>query len=291
MRLRLTERDVALLTAVYKYRYVSFSQLTRLHFPSDKVAYRRIHALKTAGYLKAFTAPSIPERIFYLDKAGAEVVAGALSVEVTELEWYRYTKEPKDYYFLKHFLSINDFRILITQACHDHPITLLGFIPEYMGEKTREGNVKKYIRDSVCDIANTNLTYSHTPDAVFALEKGGNAALFFLEIDRGTEIVSDPEKGVLKGVVWYLNYWVEKRYLRYEADFGKPFTSFHTLFITPSQTRLQHIREAVTKLPFSRTHAKRLLWGTIQSNITADWIFESIWQALDVNDQTLYRIG
>jgi hypothetical protein len=181
--------------------------------------------------------------------------------------------------------------MLITTACQDNPIALLGFIPEYLGEKTREGNVKKYIRDSVCDIANTSLTYSHTPDAVFALEKGGNAALFFLEIDRGTEIVSDPEKGVLKGVVWYLNYWVEKKYTRYEADFGKTFTSFHTLFITPSPMRLQHIREAVTTLPFRRSQAKRLLWGTIQAHITADWLFESIWQALDVNDQTLYRIG
>jgi hypothetical protein len=47
---------------------------------------------------------------------------------------------------------------------------LLGFIPEYVGEKTTQGNVKKYIRDNVCDITNKALQYSHTPDAVFALE-------------------------------------------------------------------------------------------------------------------------
>jgi hypothetical protein len=60
---------------------------------------------------------------------------------------------------------------------------------------TKQGFVKKYIRDSVGK-------YSHTPDAVFALEKEGNAALFFLEIDRGIEVVSDPEKGLLKAVVF-----------------------------------------------------------------------------------------
>jgi len=64
----------------------------------------------------------------------------------------------------------------------------------------------------VCDIANKALQYSHTPDAVFALEKEGNAALFFAEIDRGTEIVSDPEKGFLKRVKFYLNYWVDGKY-------------------------------------------------------------------------------
>ena len=62
-------------------------------------------------------------------------------------------------------------------------------------------------------------SYSHTPDGVFALKKGDNAALFFVEIDRGTEIVSDPEKGVLKSIVFYLNYWVSGKFARYAKDF------------------------------------------------------------------------
>ena len=95
-------------------------------------------------------------------------------------------------------MAINDFRITLVQACANSPLKLLGFIPEYIGEKTKEGFVKKYIRDKVSE-------YSHTPDAVFALEKDGKPALFFLEIDRGIEIVSDPEKGFLKCVVFYLN--------------------------------------------------------------------------------------
>src|SRR5687768_3530077 len=124
MRAKLTLRDVAILVSVYKYRYLSFSQISRLHFPSTKTAYRRLQTLTALGYLKAFTAPSIPERIFYLDKEGAEVVAGDMHVTVEDLQWYRYSKTPKDYYFLKHFLAINDFRILLTQACSDSPITL-----------------------------------------------------------------------------------------------------------------------------------------------------------------------
>ena len=103
---------------------------------------------------------------------------------------------------------------MITQACTGYSaISLLGFIPEYIGEKTKEGHVKKYLRDTVKE-------YSHTPDAVFALEKDGNTALFFLEIDRDLETVSDPEKGFMKCVIFYLNYFVARKYERFETDFG-----------------------------------------------------------------------
>jgi hypothetical protein len=107
MSVQLQSRDVLLLLDVYKYRYLAFSQLLRLHFPSQKTAYRRLHALTSLDYVKAFHVPTIPERIFYLDKAGAEVVAGELNVAVEELKWYRYIKAPKDYNFLRHFLAIN----------------------------------------------------------------------------------------------------------------------------------------------------------------------------------------
>jgi hypothetical protein len=195
-----------------------------------------------------------------------------------------HSKTPKDYYYLRHFLAINDFRILITQVCKNAPISLLGFIPEYIGEKTKEGHVKKYLRDSVKE-------YSHTPDAVFALEKDGNTALFCLEIDRGLETVSDPEKGFLKCVIFYLHYFVARKYERYETDFGKPFKSVRALVITPSQKRLEHMREAVTNYSFTPAQAKRLLWGTIHEQATKEFLFESIWQSMDAEDHKLYRIG
>jgi hypothetical protein len=288
---KLTGRDVTLLLDVYKYRYLSVTQIGRLHFPSKRTAWRRLQALTMLKCVKPFSPPNIPERIYYLDREGAEIVAGALCVTVADLQWYRYAKTPKDYNFLKNFLSINDFRILLTQACAQSRMNLLGFIPEYVGEQTSQGNVKKYIRDSVCAIANKTLTYSYTPDAVFALEKEGKAALFFLEIDLGSEIVSDPDKGFLKCIVFYLNYWVEKKWQRYQADFGRQFPAFRTLVVTTSKERLLHMREAVSSLPFRDSHAKRFLWGTVAEQVTEDWLFESIWHSLDVTDRTLYKIG
>jgi protein involved in plasmid replication-relaxation len=255
-----------------------------LHFPSHASAYQRLRTLKREGLVKTFHAPAIAEQIFYLDTEGAKLVAAELDTAVEELSWYRYSKTPKDYYYLRHFLAINDFRILITQVCQNTPISLLGFIPEYIGEKTKEGHVKKYLRDTVKD-------YSHTPDAVFALEKDGNTALFCLEIDRGLETVSDPEKGFLKCVIFYLHYFIARKYERYETDFGTPFKSVRTLVITPSEKRLTHMRQAVTNLAFHPAQAKRLLWGTIQEQATKELLFETIWQSMDADDDKLYRIG
>jgi hypothetical protein len=290
--MQLTPRDIALLLDLYKYRYLSFSQLARLYFPAKPAAYRRLRMLLKDNYLKSFYTPGIHERIFYLDKAGADIVATELGVTIDDLKWYRYIRTPKDYYFLRHFLAINDFRILITQVCQDSPIQLLGFIPEYFGEKTVQGNVKKYIRDRVCDSANQSIQYSHTPDAVFALGKDDNAALFFLEIDRGLEIVSDPERGLLKSVIFYLNYWVDGKYQRYSTNFGnKPFKNFRVLYILPSNERLQHLRKTVTNFSFAKPNVKRFLWGTTSEKATKQLLFTPIWQSLDVNDATLYSIG
>jgi protein involved in plasmid replication-relaxation len=281
---QITKRDVAILIDLYNYRYLSFSQLVKLHFPAPDSAYKRLRILKKGGFVKTFHAPAISERIFHLDKAGAKLVAAELETEVEELSWYNYSKTPKDYYYLRHFLAINDFRILITQTCEDSPITLLGFIPEYIGEKTREGHVKKYLRDRVKE-------YSHTPDAVFALKKDGNAAIFFLEIDRGLETVSDPEKGFMKCAVFYLNYFVARKYERYESDFGTAFKSFRSLVITPSEKRLQHMREAVTNLAFTPPQAKRFIWGTTEEKATKHLFFEAIWQSMDSGDDRMYTIG
>jgi hypothetical protein len=281
---KFTPRDIQVILSVYTCRYLTGSQLERLHFPSQRVMWKRIQALLEMGFIKSFTAPHIPERIFYLDKKGAEIVAIESRLPFEDLSWFPHQRAPKDYYFLRHFLAINDFRITLMLACQKSSIEFIGFIPEYVGEKTQAGHVKKYLRDRVQD-------YSHTPDAVFCLEKDSKPALFFLEIDRGGEVLSDTQKGFLKCIVFYLNYWTGSSWKRYEKDFGREFKTFRMLTVTTSQERLAHMREAVTAYRFLKDQAKRFLWGTIQSNITDDWIFEPIWQALDTTDANRYQIG
>jgi hypothetical protein len=287
---QLTIRDITLLLDVYKYRYLSVPQVQSLHFPSLRTAYRRLQALTNLGYLKAFTVPHISGRVFYLDKPGAEVVAGELQIAFEELEWHRSMKAPKDYYFLRHFLAINDFRILLVKACNES-IVLRGFIPEYFGQKQEGGQVKKYIRDRVCDITNSAYHHSHTPDGVFSLEKDGKPALFFLEIDRGTEKLNDPKEGVMKAVLFYLNYWESKQYRRYGENFNASFATFRALFITTSGERIRHIRQAVSNLSFPKETPKRFFWLTTERRIIRDGLFSPIWVSMERTDQQVYAIG
>ena len=149
--------------------------------------------------------------------------------------------------------------------------------------------MKKYLRDNVSDITNSLKQISHTPDAAFALEKDGNAALFFVEIDRGIETISDPNKGVLKSVSFYLNYMVAGKFNRYAQDFGREFKIFRALLVTSSPVRLKNIRKAVTNYQFPKKQAKRFLWGA--TDVNKETIFSPVWQSLDANDDTLYKIG
>jgi Replication-relaxation len=80
MSAKLTMRDTAVILDVHKYRYLTATQIEKLHFPSMQMAWRRLHILTTLGFLKAFTTPNINERIFYLGKQGAEVSAGLLRI-------------------------------------------------------------------------------------------------------------------------------------------------------------------------------------------------------------------
>ena len=90
-----TARDMAILLDLYNYRYLSFSQLARLHFPSHASAYQRLRILKREGLVKTFHAPAIAERIFHLDTEGAKLVAAELDTAVDELHGTGIPRPPK----------------------------------------------------------------------------------------------------------------------------------------------------------------------------------------------------
>ena len=286
----LTERDSRLLVTLYKHRFLSISQIRRLFFPSLQTAYRRMRLLRESGYVTPFTVPNIAESMFGLTRKGITSVAASLGVETEELQWKNTKTKPKDYYFMRHFLAINDFRILLKEACDESDVNLLGFIPEYLGEKSKRGGMRKYIRDVICDIESEREEISHTPDGVFSLEKNGKPALFFLEIDRGTEVVSNTEKGVLKTIRFYMNYLLEGKYARYARDFGvEAFKGFRVLFVTTSENRVSNIREATSKLKLPEK-AKQFVWLTTFEMIMARGPFDTIWQSALSRDLEKYSI-
>lgn len=288
---KFTERDSHILLTLYKHRFLTISQIQQVHFPSLQTAYRRMRILREAGFVASFTVPNIDESIFSVAKNGMSSVAELLGVNLDELKWTDIKTKPKDYYFMRHFLAINDFRIILKQACDDSEVSLLGFIPDYYGKKTSRGGISKYIKDAICDINSERDEISHTPDGVFVLEKNGKAALFFLEIDRGTEVVSNTNKGVLKSLRFYVNYLLDGKYQRYSKDFGvESFKGFRSLYVTTSDIRLHNIRQATESLKIPQK-AKRFHWITTFNQLDKKDIFGPVWVSIDPNDSHFYQIG
>lgn len=284
----LTERDADLLVSLFKYRYLTAAQVERLHFPSTQTATRRLRVLQEAGFVAMFQPPGTEERVVALAEGGADIVAEQLTVPKPDLGWNGGQAKPKDYYFLKHFIGVNDFRIALTGACDARQdLELLGFIPEYLAERQEDGAIRKYIRDVVSDIRGPG-KITHTPDGVFALEKAGKAALFFLELDRGTETVSDPRRGILKHIHFYLRYLASDGYQRYREDFevAEPFRGFRVLVVTNSPTRLENIRVVGERIHFEPEHAKRFIWLATQDQVNGSDILSEAWRDLSPDGGT-----
>ncbi len=286
----LTERDHEIILSLYQYRYLTTSQIVRLHFPSSRTAQRRLVVLARHKLISQFTVPNISERLYMLTARGANRVAEMLGVSPDDLLWRAGTKPPKDYYFIKHFVAISDFRIILTPATAVSDTSLIGFIPEHYGAKHLSGRVTNYIKDVAFSITDPKEKISHTPDAVFALERNQKQALYFLEIDRGTETISNPAKGIGKMIRFYEGYAHDEKYKGYGEDFHcPPFSNFRLLIVTTSPRRVLNIRQALGTNP---PPLYRFFWLTTYDQVNEKTILdERIWVSLDASDEKLYKIA
>ena len=287
----LTQRDIEIITTIYKHRYLKTPQIKQLYFPSEQTANRRLKSLTNHGLLKYFIVPNIPERIYYITKKGAHLVAEQLNLTINELAWTQITKQPKDYYFMRHFLGINQFRIDLTKACEPSEIQLVGFIPEYHWNKHATGRITKHIHDYVFDIENPREKISHTPDAVFALSRNDKTALFFLEIDRGTEVIGSPGKGLLKMLRYYINYGKSGKFRSYQQEFNcSQLSSFRLLIVTTTHARMANMcRSASQHYPTFK--GLTFFWISTFEQVSMDSLFKPTWRSLAVTDKTEYAIG
>jgi hypothetical protein len=290
----LTERDRDLFVSLVNFRYLSAAQVQRLHFASEQTTARRLRLLASAGYIELFTPTASAERLVALERKGAEVAADHLGVPFDELGWSAKREQPKDYLFLKHFLAASDFRIALTASCAARSDTrLLAYIPEHVADGGTGTTLQRHIRDLAVDAMDPKRKLSHTPDGVFALERNGTAALFFLEVDRGTEVLSHPERGVLKAIRFYLSLLVSGGYQRYQAEFGlaHPFRAFRTLFVMSSAERLRNMRGTCGTIAFNPEHAKRFIWLATDEVLGNATLLDREWVSLAPSDDSRYSLS
>lgn len=282
---KLTERDIQLFRTLSDYRYLAVSQIQRKYFPSPQTAYRRLKILGDEGFISGFSIPNINETIYHVTRKGMQQFS-----ENTSSTSPKVIRPPSDYYFMRHLLAINDFRIALEESCVKSGIQLKWFIADYHGTRALSGEPVKSLRASVQDKLSRNELISHTPDGAFLLEKQGKHALFFLEIDRSTEVISDLRKGVLKTILYYVNCLIQGQSTlsSYYSEM-KSSRAFRVLFVTTSATRIDNMRMAVSE-SIPPTKATRFVWLTTFDKVSEQGTFGHIWMSADKDDSQVYYI-
>lgn len=293
-RVVLTARDLEVLTSVQELRFVTLRQLERLHFASAQTAARRLRLLTSAGLVHLYRVPAIGEHLVSLTKSGFERAVhhnGSAGGVGGEGPVERNSFNP---FFLQHQLAITDFRIsLRLSVALRSDIRLLGFIADYAASTNGRKAPERRLRLVASGPEQPSATIAHCPDGAFALERDGQLGLLFLEVDRGSETVGDPERGVGKAMRFYLQLLASGGYQRLGEEFSvaQELCSFRTLIVTTSQARLQSIRQRCGQLPFEPAAAKRFLWLSTAETLSDPRLLSKEWISLDPEDTTTYRIA
>ena len=235
--IRLTSRDIRILETIHEFDgLLSLRQIDKLFFSGAGRSQprARMRLLYDNAYVSMPDAESIhkvplKETIYWLDHKGASVVAGLRGMSVNQL---RYRKRPH-FSLIGHDLKVNDFRILIREACRlRDDVELRTWIPESIfasrpdrieHEASSRRRVKRAVR----------------PDGYFLIEcrtQSGRVKpfSFLLEIDMSTEDNPRFAREKVRPGVAYL------KSSQYAERFGQPHGRY--LVVTTGRRRMLNMK-------------------------------------------------
>lgn len=228
--MRLEERDKELLEAIHAFDgMLSGPQIERLFFNSWRVTRERLGKLWQNGYINKPSRrqrAALPAMIYWLDSAGAEVVAGRQGVSLREFKWVSRPRWGQ----VEHDLAVNDFRIAVMDAAERSTFLELGvWFSEGVFRSWRD-SVEYHGRDG-------SRRQIVTPDGYCELLMGGKKFRLLLEIDMATK---DNPRFLDEKARPFLAYL---RSEMYRERFGH--NAGRVLVVTTGKRRLQHMKEQV----------------------------------------------
>ena len=286
----LQERDIVLFEALAKYRYLKTSHIHNLVFSgkSDTAVRRRLAKLYQNNYIdRLFLENPLAsqyrgEACYFLDRDGHKVIVEEKGYRG---RFHQKNKNVKPI-FLNHTLSGVDFRLKIESDIRNNPVVFLpeaGWINEYdMANPQATKKKEKYILfNEVFDPFNQKKMTLY-PDAAFVLNGKGkykdHQALYFVEIDRGTESSAVIEKKLRAYHIFFLS----KAFKRYaQVDF------FKVLFVTTGKSRIINLIENLKKEP----GIDHCFFTDISTTKENNLICENIWWRKDGTKVPLVKIN
>lgn len=291
----ITERDRSVLRSLVEYRLLTSEQIERLHFRSAQTALRRMRRLEAAGLVLRRRSDAVPTQVITLTALGkAKLVGGATPDVDTTIERRRAVALPGTY-FLRHQLEVNDFRIAVALSASKRPdVELLSVIADTDRTATAPAaQPRALLAETVAFGGEQAERITHTPDLAFAMRRGERQAFFLVEVDRGTEVVGDPKRGVGLFVRFYLRALVGGAFDGLRARLGLPdgVRGFRVLVVTTSAARVQAIRERWGTMPVEHEMAKRFIWLSTREALYTSNLLEHGWVSLDPRDETRYALA
>ena len=270
--LRLTSRDLEIIRAVYEYRALTTPQVHALLFANPAGSQRvtmvqcqhRLKLLYHHGYLYRDEQPTKLSEgrqplVYFLDKAGAQLLAGYWHLEVGELDW-----RPRDnasgvgYLFLDHLLKTNDVRITLVRAAAQAGCIIETWLDD---KRLRSRQMRDYVL--LASTQKKEQRVAIVPDGYFCLTCGQSQIHHFLEIDLRTTIgrsSRDDTRDWARKIQGYIVYHKHGQYeRRYHAQ------SFRVLTVTTGARRLANLK-AITEQVGGRSR----FWFTTFTDLQTD---------------------
>lgn len=255
--IKITHRDIALLTHVAEHRFISSEQLAALDGGSEQNVRRCLKALFEHGYLdrpkaQLATIPVTGARpfVYGITRKGARLLREHGIEANTNADWSENNKRAGSM-FIDHTVAIADFLTLMQKGVSGRTDVrfidkseILSGAPERT-QRAREP--MRWVAKTKIDNAPTEL--SVIPDAMFGLEfEDGTAAYFLVEIDRGTMPVVRSRGGhsrtnYQRKMLAYYEGWKQGRHVR---QFG--LKQLRILTVTTSPQRVVNMVQALKEI-------------------------------------------
>jgi len=253
--IELTERDIEIIQAVHKHRFLDSEQIRLLIGGSRQNLLRRLALLFQHRYLDRPRAQleyfrPIRNRplVYGLGNAGADLLTERFAVPRRKIDWQAKNQAAKRL-FLQHSLLISDVRVKLEAACRRDRNTRLiegdDLLEQCPFATRQKQNPFRWTVRLLLDGAPLSLGID--PDDIFGLEfrgeqQGRRPAYFFLEADRATMPVQRSgfeRTSIFRKMLAYHESWKQRLH---ERHFG--ISRFCVLFITTSAERIETMIEA-----------------------------------------------